>query len=72
MTLYTTQTCGFCPTTKKILDSRNKVYETVDVTDDYDARLKLQNEFGATTVPVLVTDKGVMIGFNQAKLFSLI
>ena len=72
MTLYTTKTCGFCPTVKKILDMKNKDYETVDVTDDYDSRLELQQKYGAMTVPVLVSDKGVMIGFNQAKLFSLI
>lgn len=74
MTLYTTKTCGICPTVKTYLKKFNKEYKEVDVTDNYEARLELQNKYQAQTVPVLVSDdeQDVMIGFNGAKFMSMI
>lgn len=72
-TLFTTNTCVFCQSVKKVLDSKGKKYDVIDVTDDYGRRLELQQKFNATTVPVLVREDGqFMVGFNQPKLFSML
>lgn len=72
-TLFTTNTCSFCPTVKQYLAKFNREYDTVDVTDDYEKRLELQNKYMATSVPVLVREDGeFMVGFNSAKLLSMV
>lgn len=72
-TLFTTQTCSFCPTVKEYLAKFNREYETVDVTDDFQKRLELQQKYNAQSVPVLVGPNGeFMVGFNPAKLVSML
>lgn len=73
MTLYTSQTCGICKTLKNYLAKFNAEYQEIDVTDNYEARLELQNKYQAQTVPVLVGDDGdFMIGFNAPKFMSMV
>lgn len=73
MTLYTSKTCGVCPTLKQYLKKYGKDYNEIDVTDSYEARLELQNKYQAQTVPVLVADNGdFMVGFNGAKFMSMV
>lgn len=57
---------------KRLLDRFGVEYEVIDVTDDYDQRLKLQQQYNAMTVPVLVSDTDYMVGFNQSKLYRMI
>jgi glutaredoxin len=71
--LYTTRTCAYCPQLKKLLGAKNKEFETIDVTDDYNQRLLLQQKYQAITVPVLVREDGeYMVGLNMQKFFSLV
>lgn len=73
MTLYTSKTCGFCPTVKQYLKKFGAEYNEIDVTDSYEARLELQTKYQAQTVPVLVSESGdFMVGFNVPKLISMI
>ena len=57
---------------KRILDRFGVEYEVIDVTDNYEQRLKLQQQYNAMTVPVLVSDTDFMVGFNQSKLFKMV
>lgn len=72
-TLFTTNTCSFCPMVKQILDKFDRDYSVIDVTDDYEKRLELQKKYFATSVPVLVREDGeFMVGFSQPKMFALV
>lgn len=71
--LYTTRTCAYCNQIKKFLSAKSINYQTVDVTDDLDARRELHAKYNALTVPVLVKDDGqYMVGLDMPKLFSMI
>jgi glutaredoxin len=71
--LFTSKNCAYCPSVKKLLDTKKVDYETVDVTDSYESRLELQQKYGALTVPVLVReDEQFAVGMNVAKIMSLI
>lgn len=73
MTLYTSKTCGVCPTVKNYLKKFGKSYTEIDVTDNFEARLELQKKYQAQTVPVLVDDNGdFMVGFNGAKFMAMV
>lgn len=73
MKLYTSKTCAVCNTLKQYLAKYNKDYDTIDVTDNVEARRELQDKYQAVSVPVLVADNGdFMVGFNPAKFMSMI
>ena len=73
VTIFTTNTCGYCQMVKRYLTSKSVGYEEVNL-DEYPARqaeaLALS---GAMTVPVTVVTKDddsqeVIVGYNLAKL----
>lgn len=73
VTIFTTNTCGYCQMVKRYLTSKNVGYEEVNL-DEHPARqaeaLALS---GALTVPVTVVTKNddsqeVIVGYNLAKL----
>jgi len=49
--IYTTRYCGFCFRAKRLLDSKGVKYEEVAIDGDREARIKLQQMTGQTTVP---------------------
>ncbi len=50
--LYTTQTCPFCHRAKALLDSKQVVYNDIDVTFSPDLRSQMREEAGGShTVP---------------------
>lgn len=52
VTIYTTQTCGFCLRAKELLAARSVPYQEIDVTDDTEARERLvEKSGGQRTVP---------------------
>ena len=61
VTIYTTQTCGFCLRAKQLLAERGISYQEVDVTGDDDARAKLvEKADGRRTVPqIFIGEEGI-------------
>jgi len=61
VTIYTTQTCGFCLRAKQLLADRGISYEEVDVTGDDEARAKLvERADGRRTVPqIFIGEEGI-------------
>jgi len=51
--LYHRPTCGFCRRVYHALDNMNLKISGVNVSQDYDARLKLSKEGGKSQVPAL-------------------
>ena len=61
VTIYTTQTCGFCLRAKQLLQERGIPYEEIDVTGDDGARERLvEKADGRRTVPqIFIGDQGI-------------
>jgi glutaredoxin len=58
---------------KKVLDKFGVKFEVVDVTDSYEDRLKLQRDYSAQTVPVLVREDGqYTVGYNLPQLLNMV
>ena len=73
VTIFTTNTCGYCQMVKKYLGAKGVTYQEVNLDKDparQDEALRLS---GALTVPVTVITKAddsreVIVGYNLAKL----
>jgi len=61
VTIYTTQTCGFCLRAKQLLADRGISYQEVDVTGDDEARARLvEKSDGRRTVPqIFIGEEGI-------------
>jgi glutaredoxin len=57
---------------KKFLQDKNISFEDADVTTDTLARQEMIDKSGQMGVPVIVIDDQVVVGFDQAKLQSLL
>ena len=55
--VYTTIDCPQCMMTKKYMDALNIEYETIDVTDNEEARAYVKS-LGFQTLPVVVVEDG--------------
>jgi glutaredoxin len=73
VTIFTTNTCGYCQMVKKYLGAKGVGYDEVNLDQNpsrQDEALKLS---GALTVPVTVVTKAddtqeVIVGYNLARL----
>lgn len=71
VTIYTSPTCIHCKTAKAFMEENNIPYEEKDVMTDMDARNWMM-ERGYRGVPVITVDDEEIVGFDQAKLRSLL
>jgi glutaredoxin 3 len=73
ITIYTTNTCGYCVMVKKWLSAKGHTYEEVNIDTEPHRQAEAMAVSGAMTVPVTVVTKEddsreVVIGFNLSKL----
>ena len=68
LTVYTTQSCGYCPMVKKYLTVKNVEFQAVDVTNDPEKRQELLEKTGMMTVPVTTDGESYVVGFQPALL----
>ncbi len=73
VTIFTTNTCGYCQMVKKYLAAKNVGYEEVNLDEFPDRRAEAIALSGAMTVPVTLVVKNddtqeVIVGYNLAKL----
>lgn len=73
ITIFTTNTCGYCVMVKKWLDAKGFGYEVVNLDTNPERQQEALELSGALTVPVTVVTKGddtkeVVVGYNLAKL----
>ncbi|HUU07335.1 MAG TPA: glutaredoxin family protein [Thermoplasmata archaeon] len=71
--VYALSTCPYCRRTKRFLDELGVSYEAVDVDllegEELDRVLaEIESLTGKRSFPVVVTDAGVIVGHDEAKL----
>lgn len=73
ITIFTTNTCGYCMMVKKFLAAKGLSYEEVNLDQNPERQAEALQLSGALTVPVTVVTKEddsreVVVGYNLAKL----
>ncbi len=73
ITIFTTNTCGYCQMVKKWLTAKGHGYQEVNLDEHPERQAEAQQLSGALTVPVTVVtrnddSKEVIVGYNLAKL----
>ncbi len=72
VTVYYTTTCPWCDRVKDYLKKNNVDFVEKDVATDYDAAMEMIKRSGQQGVPVIATDKDVIVGFDQARLAKVV
>lgn len=72
ITIYSTQTCPVCKTAKAYFKSKNLKYTEIDVTTDIEKQKEMMEKSGGTSVPVIILDDEVFIGFEQKKIEKIL
>ena len=70
--VFTTPTCPWCTRTKSYLRSRGVKFREVDVARDQAAARDLMRRTGQMGVPVVEIDGKPIVGFDQARIDSLL
>jgi glutaredoxin 3 len=73
VTIFTTNTCGYCQMVKKYLATKGIGYEEVNLDNEPHRQAEAMQLSGALTVPVTVVTKHddsqeVIVGYNLARL----
>ncbi len=73
VTIFTTNTCGYCQMVKKYLGAKGVVYEEVNLDTYPERQAEAISLSGAMTVPVTVVtqeddSQDVIVGYNLARL----
>lgn len=73
VTIFTSNTCGYCRMVKKYLSLKGIVFDEVNLDDNPERRSEVQQLSGALTVPVTVVTKHddtreIIVGYNLARL----
>lgn len=73
VTIFTTNTCGYCQMVKKYLGAKGVAYEEVNLDTYPERQAEAINLSGVMTVPVTVVtqhddSRDVIVGYNLARL----
>ncbi len=64
--VYSTVSCPYCQSAKRLLSQRGLAYKEIDLTDDAELRQKLSSENnGYRTVPMIFIGKEFIGGFSE-------
>jgi len=72
VTIYSTPTCHFCHAAKDFFRAHNIAFTDYDVSSDYAKRDELIKKSGQMGVPVILVDNEMVVGFDEARLASLL
>lgn len=72
VTIYTTQTCGYCRMAKDFFQKNNVEYQEFDVGRDLAKRQEMIEKSGQMGVPVITVGSDLVVGFNKPKLSELL
>lgn len=70
--VYTTPSCPYCGMAKRYLDSKNVLYECIDVSVDRTAAAEMVSKSGQRGVPVIDFDGTIIVGFDKGQIDSLL
>ena len=73
VTIFTTNTCGYCGIVKKYLSAKGVSYDEVNLDQNPERQAEAMALSGVTTVPVTIVTKQddsreVVVGYNLSKL----
>ncbi|MGI6114468.1 MAG: glutaredoxin family protein [Mahellales bacterium] len=71
ITVYSSDTCGYCHMVKQYLNDRNVPFTEKNVSTDINARRELISK-GYMGVPVILVGDETIVGFDKAKLDRLV
>lgn len=71
VTVYTSDTCGYCQMLKEYLKDRQVLYAEKNISTDMDARKELVSK-GYMGVPVILVDNETIVGFDKARLDQIL
>ncbi|MGC8719247.1 MAG: glutaredoxin family protein [Thermodesulforhabdaceae bacterium] len=65
--IFSTPTCPYCKQAKEFLSSKGIAFEDIDVTSNPEGLKEMRTiTGGARTVPVIVIDDAVIVGYEEA------
>jgi glutaredoxin-like YruB-family protein len=65
--IYSTPYCSVCEALKSWLKENNQEFESIDVSENEEARNEMIEKTNQMTVPVSVVDDEVIVGFDLNK-----
>ena len=70
--IYSTPTCPYCKRAKDYFTQKGIPYTDYNVAEDREKTKEMIQKSKQMGVPVIIVDGEVLVGFNQAKLDSLL
>ncbi len=70
--VYSTPTCPYCVTLKKLLKEKGVDFADIDVSADEKELQQMIDKSGQMGVPVVDIDGKIVIGFNRDKILELL
>ena len=70
--IYSTPTCPYCKRAKEYLSRKGISYTDIDVAQDREKAKEMTQKSGQMSVPVIIIDGEIVVGFNQAQLDKLL
>ena len=70
--IYSTPTCVYCRMTREFLDQHSIPYTDFNVAQDAERRDEMIQRSGQMGVPVIDVDGQLIIGFDKARLMTLL
>ncbi len=65
--IYTTIYCPYCNAAKAFLNSKGVNYKEIDVTEDLNAKRRVTDELGWSTVPIILINDRVIGGYDDLR-----
>lgn len=71
--IFSTPTCPYCKQAKEFFTSKGIVFEDIDVTSNPNSLKEMRTiSGGARTVPVIVIDDAVIVGYEEADIVKIL
>lgn len=72
VTIYTTNTCGYCKMAKDFFVSKGVSYIEYNVGTDLERRKEMIEKSGQMGVPVIFVGEEIIVGFDKSRLSNLL
>ncbi len=70
--IYSTPTCPYCKRAKEYLSRKGISYTDINVAQDKEKAKEMTQKSGQMSVPVIIIDDEIVVGFNQVLLDKLL
>jgi glutaredoxin-like YruB-family protein len=70
--IYSTPTCPYCKRAKDYLSQKGIPYTDINVAQDREKTKEMVQKSGQMSVPAIIIDDEIVVGFNQALLDKLL